>query len=75
MAVQNLDPVAVDNAALHKMFAPFGAILSAKVVVDGTSGKSHGNAYVQFAEASSAQVCIPHPAQFCWLSFERVWHT
>ncbi|EUC62553.1 RNA recognition motif 1 in RNA-binding protein 28 (RBM28)-like protein [Rhizoctonia solani AG-3 Rhs1AP] len=54
--VKNLDE-AIDNRALHDIFAGFGNILSYKVAID-ESGKSRGYAYVDYETAESAEAAI-----------------
>ena len=54
--VKNLH-VAVDNKALHEIFACFGNVLSCKVAID-SNGQSKGFAFVQFEKEEDAQNAI-----------------
>ncbi|KAK9831352.1 hypothetical protein WJX81_004684 [Elliptochloris bilobata] len=56
--VKGLDPDLVDNEALHKLFAPHGTIVSARMAGDAAMGSNRGHAYVQYADASSAQAAV-----------------
>lgn len=45
----------VTNEQLYELFAPFGRVISAKVMVDSTTHLSKGYGYVQFETTASAQ--------------------
>nr|CCD15548.1 unnamed protein product [Trypanosoma congolense IL3000] len=45
----------VTDVGLHDLFAPFGEIESAKVMLDIHTGRSRGIAFVKFAKVSDAQ--------------------
>ncbi len=51
-------PWGVDDAQLGELFAPYGEVLSARVVTDRESGRSRGFGFVEFANAESAQSAI-----------------
>lgn len=51
-------PYSVTNQQLEEMFAKFGVVTSAKIVVDTYSGQSKGFAFVEMANDSEAQVAI-----------------
>jgi RNA recognition motif-containing protein len=51
-------PWGVDDAQLGELFAPYGEVLSARVVTDRESGRSRGFGFVEFANAESAQAAI-----------------
>jgi RNA recognition motif-containing protein len=51
-------PWGVDDAQLGELFAPYGEVVSARVVTDRDSGRSRGFGFVEFASADSAQAAI-----------------
>lgn len=48
----------VSKTELEQMFAPFGTVTSAEVVLDRESGKSKGFAFVEMSAAAEAQAAI-----------------
>src|SRR4029079_16290688 len=48
----------VSNADLEQMFAPFGSVVSAQVVMDRETGKSKGFAFVEMGTDQEAQAAI-----------------
>jgi RNA recognition motif-containing protein len=51
-------PYSVDDAQLNELLAPFGEIMSAKVVTDKFSGRSKGFGFVEFANDEDAEKAI-----------------
>lgn len=51
-------PYSVDDEALHQHFAQFGAVDSAKVIMDRESGRSKGFGFVEMADDSAAEEAI-----------------
>lgn len=51
-------PYSVTDASLRSNFAEFGAVASAKVMVDRDTGQSKGFAFVEMTSAESAQAAI-----------------
>ena len=51
-------PWGVDDAQLGELFAPYGEVVSARVVTDRDSGRSRGFGFVEFASAEAAQAAI-----------------
>jgi RNA recognition motif-containing protein len=51
-------PYSVDDEALHSHFSQFGAVESAKVIMDRESGRSKGFGFVEMADDSSADSAI-----------------
>lgn len=51
-------PWAVDDAALEDLFKDFGAVASAKVIMDRDSGRSKGFGFVEFDDDNAAQEAI-----------------
>ncbi len=51
-------PYSVDDEALHQHFAQFGAVDSAKVIMDRESGRSKGFGFVEMADDSAADAAI-----------------
>lgn len=51
-------PYSVDDEALHQHFAQFGAVDSAKVIMDRESGRSKGFGFVEMADDSAADKAI-----------------
>jgi cold-inducible RNA-binding protein len=47
-----------DNAALEAMFAPFGAVQSAQVILDRDTGRSKGFGFVEMNTDQEAQAAI-----------------
>jgi RNA recognition motif-containing protein len=48
----------VDNGALEGLFAPFGAVRSAQVVMDRDTGRSKGFGFVEMESDNAAQAAI-----------------
>lgn len=48
----------VTSEELEEMFAPFGNIVSAKVITNGHNGRSKGFGFVEFSEPSSGEQAI-----------------
>jgi len=46
-------PYTVDDGRLRELFGPYGAPLSATVVVDRTSGQSKGYGFVEMADGDA----------------------
>ncbi len=51
-------PYSVDDQALHQHFSQFGAVDSAKVIMDRESGRSKGFGFVEMSDDSSADQAI-----------------
>lgn len=51
-------PYDVDDAELEEIFEKFGKVLSAKVTIDRTTGKSRGFGFVKMANAEDGQQAI-----------------
>ncbi|MGZ3772867.1 MAG: RNA recognition motif domain-containing protein [Pseudobdellovibrionaceae bacterium] len=51
-------PYSVDDEALHNHFAQFGAVDSAKVIMDRETGRSKGFGFVEMADDSAADNAI-----------------
>lgn len=51
-------PYSVDDEALHNHFAQFGAVDSAKVIMDRETGRSKGFGFVEMADDSAADAAI-----------------
>lgn len=51
-------PYSVDDEALHQHFAQFGAVDSAKVIMDRETGRSKGFGFVEMADDSAADQAI-----------------
>ena len=51
-------PWSVDDAQLGEIFAPYGEVVSARVVTDRDSGRSRGFGFVEFASGDAAQAAI-----------------
>ena len=51
-------PWSIDGAALEELFAPYGKVVSAEVLVDRTTGRSRGFGFVEMDsdQATSAAV-------------------
>ncbi len=47
-----------NDAGLHEAFAPFGAIVEAKVITDRETGRSRGFGFVTFEEDEAADSAI-----------------
>ena len=48
----------VNDAALNALFAPFGEVVSAQVVMDRDSGRSKGFGFVEMANGTEADAAI-----------------
>ena len=48
----------VDSAALEQMFAPFGTVQSAQVIMDRDTGRSKGFGFVEMGSDQEAQAAI-----------------
>ncbi|MBO9667273.1 MAG: RNA-binding protein [Bdellovibrio sp.] len=51
-------PYTVDDEALHNHFAQFGAVDSAKVIMDRETGRSKGFGFVEMTDDSAADAAI-----------------
>ncbi|KYG60555.1 RNA-binding protein [Bdellovibrio bacteriovorus] len=51
-------PYSVDDEALHQHFAQFGAVDSAKVIMDRETGRSKGFGFVEMADDNAADTAI-----------------
>jgi len=51
-------PYSVDDAALQELFAEFGEISSAQVIVDRDTGRSRGFGFVEMPEQAEAEAAI-----------------
>jgi len=51
-------PWGVDDQALEDLFKDFGAVLSAKVIMDRDSGRSKGFGFVEFEDDTAAKAAI-----------------
>jgi len=51
-------PYSVDDAKLNELFAPYGAIESAKVITDRETGQSRGFGFVEMTDSSEAGAAI-----------------
>jgi cold-inducible RNA-binding protein len=48
----------VDETSLQQMFAEFGSVTSAKIIMDRDSGRSKGFGFVEMSSSSEAQSAI-----------------
>ena len=48
----------VDETSLQQMFAEFGSVSSAKIIMDRDSGRSKGFGFVEMSSSSEAQTAI-----------------
>ena len=48
----------VDNSALEQLFAEFGAVSSAEVIVDRSTGQSKGFGFVEMGSEEEAEAAI-----------------
>lgn len=48
----------VDETSLQSMFAEFGSVTSAKIIMDRDSGRSKGFGFVEMSSSSEAQSAI-----------------
>ena len=55
--VKNL-PESVDDTTLHRLFAPYGTVISSFVMVDGATRHSRGFGFVKFANVDMAMKAI-----------------
>lgn len=51
-------PWGVDDAGLEELFASFGTVVSAKVIIDRESNRSKGFGFVEFEDDAAAQAAI-----------------
>lgn len=51
-------PWAVDDAKLEELFAEFGQVESAKVIIDRDTNRSKGFGFVEFADDAAAKTAI-----------------
>lgn len=51
-------PYSVDNNKLNEIFAPFGQVVSAAVIMDKFTNQSKGFGFVEMAEDADAQKAI-----------------
>jgi len=59
-------PWSFNDASLHELFAPFGHVVSAEVLIDRTTGRSRGFGFVEMDsdQATSAAVAGLHMKTF-----------
>lgn len=57
--VGNLSYSATDES-LEALFAPYGAVQSAQVILDRDTGRSKGFGFVEMADANGAQEAVRH---------------
>lgn len=48
----------VNDASLQELFAPFGEVTSAKVILDRATGRSRGFAFVEMSNDDAARAAI-----------------
>jgi RNA recognition motif-containing protein len=67
-------PYSVDDESLHQHFSQFGAVDSAKVIMDRDSGRSKGFGFVSFMDFKDAAAALRemHGTATCydWLVFD-----
>lgn len=51
-------PYSINDESLHQHFAQFGAVDSAKVIMDKETGRSKGFGFVEMSDDTSADVAI-----------------
>eukprot|EP01121_Diplochlamys_sp_Union-15-3_P003717 TRINITY_DN13654_c0_g1_i1.p1 TRINITY_DN13654_c0_g1~~TRINITY_DN13654_c0_g1_i1.p1 ORF type:complete len:299 (-),score=48.08 TRINITY_DN13654_c0_g1_i1:72-968(-) len=51
-------PSELTESQFHELFVPFGHVISSKIMIDQTTGKSLGYGFVRFKVASEAQTAI-----------------
>ena len=51
-------PYGIDDAALQELFAEFGEISSAQVIIDRDTGRPRGFGFVEMPEQSEAEAAI-----------------
>lgn len=51
-------PFSIDEARLQSLFAEFGNVTSAKIIMDRDSGRSKGFGFVEMASSQEAQAAI-----------------
>lgn len=51
-------PWATDNKALEELFAQFGQVLSASVLMDRATGRSRGFGFVEMADDAAADKAV-----------------
>ena len=51
-------PWGVDDAQLEQLFADFGTVVSAKVIIDRESNRSKGFGFVEFEDDEAAKAAI-----------------
>lgn len=51
-------PWAIDDAKLEELFAEFGQVVSAKVIIDRDSNRSKGFGFVEFDDDAAAKAAI-----------------
>ena len=49
------------NATLEELFAPFGTVQSAQVIMDRDTGRSKGFGFVEMSDANAARAAIQSP--------------
>lgn len=57
LRVGNLDP-AVDASGLEQIFAQFGTVSNARVMIYGLSGRSRGFGFVEMSSVQEAEECV-----------------
>eukprot|EP00455_Lapot_gusevi_P004825 TRINITY_DN119_c0_g1_i12.p2 TRINITY_DN119_c0_g1~~TRINITY_DN119_c0_g1_i12.p2 ORF type:complete len:419 (+),score=191.86 TRINITY_DN119_c0_g1_i12:56-1258(+) len=58
--IVNYIPVYMSQDDLHKLFAPYGNIISCKLIVDKNTGMSLGYGFIKFSDESEAEKAIQH---------------
>jgi len=51
-------PFSIDESRLQSLFAEFGSVTSAKIIMDRDSGRSKGFGFVEMSNSSEAQAAI-----------------
>lgn len=51
-------PYSIDNQKLNEMFAAFGQVISANVIIDRTTNQSKGFGFVEMSDEAAAQQAI-----------------
>ena len=51
-------PYSVDDQALQELFAPYGTVTSARVIIDRFTGRSKGFGFVEMPDSAEANAAI-----------------
>jgi len=51
-------PYSADNAQLQQLFAPYGDVVDARVIIDRTTGQSKGFGFVEMSTEEAARAAI-----------------